>query len=253
MKQFNSISAIIIAKNAENLIVDCIESLDFCDEILVVDNTSIDRTVDIAKAHHAKVVITDTKSFAKQRNLGLKAAASQWILYVDTDERVTPELARNLLAITQRDQTFVAYKITRQNFYFGNFPWPKQELLERFFKRDSLIEWYGELHESPKIRGNIGIVDGLLLHYTHRDLTSMLEKTIEWSQVEAKLRFDAHHPQMTWWRFFRVIITGFYRSYITQQGYKAGTMGIVESIYQAFSMFITYARLWELQETSKNK
>lgn len=252
MKQSNTITAIIIAKNAENLVVDCIESLGFCDEIIVVDNTSTDRTVDIAKRLHAKVITTDTKNFARQRNVGLKAALSKWILYVDTDERVTPELARNLQELTQKPDSLAAYKVIRQNFYFGNFPWPTQEKLERFFEKAALIEWYGELHESPKVRGKVGVVDGLLVHYTHRDLTSMLEKTIEWSQIEAKLRFESGHPEMTWWRFFRVMATGFYQSYIAQQGYKAGTMGLVESLYQSFSMFVTYARLWEMQQASKN-
>lgn len=273
MKQFNSLSVIIIARNAENLIVDCIESVSFADEIIVVDNGSTDRTVDIAKSHKAKIISSQTDSFAKQRNVGLKEAKGEWAMYIDTDERVTHELARNIQSVILgndvtpestirqaqgknsrstrliNDKTSpAAYRVTRQNFYFGNNPWPKQEHLERLFKRSKLKEWYGQLHESPRVEGEIGDISGLLLHYTHRDLTSMLEKTIEWSKVEAQLRYDAHHPQMTWWRFFRVIATGFYDSYISQEGYKAGTVGLIESIYQAFSMFITYARLWELQQ-----
>ena len=76
----------------------------------------------------------------------------------------------------------------------------------------------------------------------------MVAKTINWSQIEAELRFKSNHPPMSWWRFIRVIITGFVNSYFIQKGYKAGTAGLVESIYQAFSMFITYARLWEMQQ-----
>jgi len=241
------LSAIIIAKNAENLIVDCIDSIGFVDEVIVIDNNSIDRTVDIAKRLKAKVIKEKTDDFAKQRNKGLKEARGDWVFYIDTDERVTPELARNIQAVMEGN-TASAYRVTRQNFYFGNHPWPKQEHLERLFKKKDLKEWYGKLHESPRVDGKIADVDGLLLHYTHRDLTSMLEKTIQWSQVEAQLRIDNHHPPMTWWRFFRVILTGFYDSYIDQEGYKAGIVGLIESIYQAFSMFITYARLWELQQ-----
>ena len=142
----------------------------------------------------------------------------------------------------------VAYKISRQNFYLGNHPWPKIEKLERLFEKSSLTEWYGTLHESPKVEGKIGDMDGLLLHYTHRDLSSMLAKTIIWSDAEARLRFDAHHPPMTWWRFPRVMLTAFWDSYIKQQGFKAGSMGLIESLYQAFSIFVTYAKLWELQQ-----
>jgi (heptosyl)LPS beta-1,4-glucosyltransferase len=242
------LSVIIIAKNAENLIVDCIESVAFSDEIVVVDNHSTDRTVDIAKRHKAQVISTDTNDFAKQRNMGLKKAKGKWVLYIDTDERVTPELAASIKLIIENKDSLAGYRITRQNFYFGNQPWPQQEKLERLFQKSKLQEWYGQLHETARVNGEIGNLEGLLLHYTHRDLTSMLSKTIEWSKIEAQLRFDAGHPQMTWWRFPRVMVTAFYGSFIKQKGYKAGAVGVIESMYQAFSMFITYARLWEMQQ-----
>ena len=75
----------------------------------------------------------------------------------------------------------------------------------------------------------------------------MVNKTIEWSKTEAQLRLSINHPKMTWWRFPRVMITAFLNSYIRQGGYKVGMVGLIESVYQSFSMFITYARLWELQ------
>jgi hypothetical protein len=114
--------------------------------------------------------------------------------------------------------------------------------------------WKGKLHESPIVDGEIGkINEGFILHFTHRDLESMLSKTIEWSTQEALLRYNSGHPQMTWWRFPRVMLTTFFDSYIRQGGYKAGATGIVESMYQSFSMFVTYAKLWELQNQAKNK
>lgn len=246
------LSAIIITKNAEPLIADCIDSLSFCDEIIVIDNNSGDRTEDLARHMGAKVVTYGSDSFAELRNFGLKKVKGEWVLYIDADERISSELRDNILQQIKNDSDeFAAYKIKRKNFYFGNHEWPTIEKLERLFKRDNLIEWYGKLHETPTVKGAIGEIDGFLLHYSHRDLTSMVEKTISWSQIEAELRFKAHHPQMSWWRFFRVIITGFFNSYVKQKGYKAGTAGLVESIYQSFSMFITYARLWEMQEESQ--
>src|SRR5260221_6371556 len=183
------LSVVIIAKNAENLIVDCIDSVAFAEEIIVVDNNSTDRTVDVAKASGAKVIKSAENNFAQLRNLGLKKTTGQWILYIDSDERATPELVRSIQTVIVSNDDYSAYKIIRQNFYFGNHPWPKQEHLERLFQKKYLKEWYGQLHESPKIDGEIGQLDGLLLHYTHRGLTSMLEKTILWSQIEAELRF----------------------------------------------------------------
>ncbi len=81
----------------------------------------------------------------------------------------------------------------------------------------------------------------------------MVNKTNTWSDTEAKLRLEAKHPQITWWRFPRVMTTAFVDSFFRQKGYKAGTAGIIESIYQSFSMFITYAKLWEMQEEKKKK
>jgi len=125
--------------------------------------------------------------------------------------------------------------------------------LKGCLKSRILKGWKGQLHESPIIEGSIGELDGYIFHFTHRDLESMLDKTIEWSSVEALLRYNSGHPQITWWRFPRVMITAFLNSYIKQQGFRAGAVGVVESMYQSFSMFITYAKLWELQHNVKLK
>jgi len=147
--------------------------------------------------------------------------------------------------------------LKRKNFYLGSSAkneWPYIEKTERLFKRSSLKGWKGKLHESPIVIGEIGeIGEGFLLHYTHRDLASMLAKTIEWSKIEAELRFTANHPKVTWWRLFRVMLTAFLDYYLKQRGWKVGTVGVIESVYQVFSVFITYARLWEMQREIKNQ
>ena len=241
------LSAIILAKNAEELIGECLQSVAFCDEIIVVDTGSTDTTIAIAKKHGARVVRGVDGNFAENRNIGMREAKGEWLLYVDTDERVSPELRKEIQSAIQNG-TDAAYRLERKNFYLGNHPWPKIELLERLFKKSQLREWYGALHETAKVAGSIGQLHGFLLHYTHRDLASMLEKTIAWSPIEAQLRFDANHPKIVTWRLIRVMLTGFWNSYITQGGWKAGVMGWVESIYQGYSMFITYATLWEMQQ-----
>jgi len=98
----------------------------------------------------------------------------------------------------------------------------------------------------PKRRRN-----NYIEHYTHTDLSVMIAKTNEWSEVEANLLFQSGHPAMVGWRFMRVMGTKFYDSFIRQGGWKAGTVGLVESIYQAFSYFIVYAKLWEKQRSDK--
>lgn len=247
----NKISAVILSKDSEDLIPDCLKSVKFCDEIIVVDAGSKDRTLEIAKKNGAKIISSEPSDYALSRNLGLKNASYDWILYIDTDERVTAELAKNIKKAISGTLDTVAYKLKRKNFYFGHHEWPYVEKLERLFKKQNLKEWYGKIHESPTYNGKVGILQGFLLHYTHRDLSSMIEKTMEWSKIEAELRFKANHPAMSWWRFPRVMATAFFDSYIKQGGFRAGVTGLIESMYQAFSIFVTYARLWELQKEKR--
>jgi (heptosyl)LPS beta-1,4-glucosyltransferase len=247
-----NISGIIIAKDAENLIADCLDSLSFCNEIIVIDDNSQDRTREIAEKMGAKVFLhPSVDDFSELRNFGLKKAVGDWIFYADADERVSPLLREEIIKSINKSNEYAGFRVQRKNFYFGNHEWPYIEYLERLFKKDKLEKWYGKLHESPKVIGKIGELEGCLLHYTHKDLRSMLEKTIKWSKVEAELRFKSGHPKMTWWRFPRVMLTAFFDSYIRQGGYRVGVVGLIESMYQSFSIFVTYARLWELQQKSR--
>jgi hypothetical protein len=169
------------------------------------------------------------------------------IMYVISQPSFDEALRKSILFEIKSNSSIAAYKIKRKNFYLGENEWPKIEEMERLFKRDKLIGWKGKIHESPVYDGDTGRVDGFILHYTHRNLKQMLNKTIEWSDVESRIRLESNHPKMSWWRFPRVLFTGFFGSYITQKSYKMGTAGLIESIFQSFSLFITYAKLWELQ------
>ena len=245
------ITGVIIAKNEEKMIAEALNSLSFCDEILVIDNGSTDKTKEIAEKKGAKVYELKVNDFSELRNFALGKATGDWILYLDADERIDSDLKDSIKKNILNSSGYSAFALKRKNYYFGNHEWPYIEKMERLFKKDKLKEWKGKLHESPVIEGKVGQLDGFILHFTHRDLESMLNKTIEWSTQEALLRYNSGHPRMTWWRFPRVMASGFLSSYIKQEGYKAGVTGIVESIYQAFSMFITYAKLWELQKLNK--
>lgn len=247
----DKITAVIIAKNEEEMIGDCLRSLSFCDAIIVVDNSSSDNTVGIAKKVGAKIITVKSDNLSELRSAPLKKISTEYVLYIDADERVTKELADEILGTISSGADVVAFYLFRQNYYFGNHPWPKKERLERLFKTEALKGWRGILHESPIFFGATGEFKNPLLHYTHRNFSSMVTKTNDWSVKEAELRFQAHHPPMSWWRFPRVMIGAFFQSYITSQGYKAGMVGLLESIYQAFSMFVTYAKLWELQQREK--
>ncbi len=245
-----TLSAIIIAKNEQKRIGTCLDALMFADERIVMDNSSTDKTVEVAQDHGARVESVQSADFAKLRNDAAKRVAGEWILYVDADEIVTPELAESIRTVIKKENGHTGYEVHRKNFYLGS-SWPAGEWMLRLFKRDAFEKWYGQLHETPIIKGNIGKVEGDLLHDTHRTLAEMVSKTNEWSETEAQLRIAINHPPVTWWRIIRVLMTGFWESYVTQGGWRVGTVGWIESIYQGFSLFITYAKLWELQQKFK--
>lgn len=247
-----TISAVIIAKDEAARISDCIARLSWTDEIIVIDNGSRDKTRDIARRLKAKVTRVSGGSFSLLRNRGAAMAKGTWILYVDADEWMTKELSTEIQTIVSgyTEGQPVAYFIQRKNYYLGEL-WPTHDRMERLFLKKHLISWKGDLHETPEVRGARGMLKEPLIHTTHRTLEEMVAKTNTWSFIEAKLRYQSGHPPIVAWRLLRVMITGFYTSFISQQGFRAGTVGFIESMYQAFSLFITYAKLWELQQQKK--
>lgn len=244
-----SISSIIITKNEEEQIVPCIQTLSITDEVIVIDNASSDETVQKAKEEGGKVYIVGGLDFSYLRNMGKEKAKGEWLLYVDSDERVTKELAKEIKRAIKNEKHYCAFSLPRQNYYLGKL-WPKRERMVRLMKKEALVGWTGSLHESPIIAGEVGELSSPLLHFTHRNLTEMVKKTNEWSVVEAQLRYKSGHPRIVEWRLLRVMITTFWHSFVTQGGWQVGIVGLIESIYQAFSIFITYAKLWEKQQSA---
>lgn len=242
-----NVSAIIIAKNESYRIVRCIKSLSWTKETIVIDNGSLDDTLQLAKNNGAKVFKAQSSDFSSIRNLGATHAFGDWLLYVDADELVNEALQHEILETISRPGAHAAYFIPRQNYYLGEL-WPTHDGMVRLIRKDNLMRWEGVLHEHAVVNGTIGSLKHYFIHDTHRTLSEMVAKTNEWSALEAQLRFEHHHPLISWWRLLRVMITAFIQSYVVSGGWRAGAVGWIESIYQSFSIFITYAKLWELQQ-----
>jgi|SRR3989344_2920421 len=250
------LSIIVLTHNSEEVIADCLESLrGLGDEIIVVDSESSDRTAQLAERLGAKVISHKFIDFADQRNFSISQTKGEWVLYLDSDEQATEEFKRNVKNVIEHfseNSGIGGYYIRRKTFYFGK-DWGFVDRVQRLFYKPKFLSWYGKVHETPKAEGRFEVIEYPILHFTHRDLSQMVEKTNEWSEVEVDLRFRANHPQMNVVRFIRVMLTAFLRSYVFEKGYKNGTAGLVESMYQAFSMFITYAKLWEKQLLQSGK
>ncbi len=236
------ISAIVLAGGNydKTLLEKCLDSLSWAEEIVRVETGSI------------------PGSFSEWRNYGAKKAKGDWLFYVDSDEMVTSELKKEILSlITNHRSLMTAFAIPRTNILLGKQMrhggwWPDYVL--RLIKKDSLIGWEGKLHEQPKIKslpaggqGDVGKLKNPIIHNSHRSLSEMVEKTNEWSEIEAELLFKSGHPKMNIARFVSAGLREFWYRGIVKLGFLDGTIGVIEVFYQTYSRLITYAKLWELQ------
>ncbi len=247
----SSVSGIIIVKNEQDWIEDALKSLDWVDEIVVVDTGSTDKTAAIAKRYKTKVVdYTAGKNFSDWRNKGLKEAKGDWILYLDADERVTPLLRAEVKEILKTGQ-YEAYAIPRRNFIFnkefkhsGQYP----DYQKRLFKKSALKGWFGQLHEEPQFIGSLGHLKNPMIHLKHITLTQMMDKTNWWSEFEAREMYKANHSPMDLIRFFSAMAREFWLRMIKQMAFLDGPEGIIYALYQVYSRFVSYAKLWEMQQ-----
>lgn len=245
------VSGVIISGNSEKVIGGCLKSMKFCDEVILVDTGITDNSVSIALKNGAKVVRSDTGSYDAWRNSGMENSQYEWILYVDTDERVTEKLQEEIRkTVNLPDLGVNAYAIPRHNYILGKkFTHSGQypDYQKRLFRRITLHRWIGEVHEEPEFDGELGHLAHPLVHLKHNSFHDMIDKTNKWSEIEAKLLYDSHHPQMAPWRMLRIFTTEFVRIFIKQKGFLDGAEGIMYGFYQLWSKSLTYAKLWELQ------
>lgn len=258
----NTISVVIIAKNEEEKIGDALRSVDWADEIIVVDSGSMDKTVNIAKKNNARVVLYEEGSYNDWRNKGLNEAKGEWILYLDADERITPSLKEEIVSVvTGEDHKINAYAIPRKNFVLGKQlkygGFGKFDYVKRLFKRDKLKEWTGELHEEPNFyhkgqlttgkSDEVGHLTNKMIHLKADTISQMVEKTNRWSAVEAKLMLEANHPTMNTARFLSAMFREFWFRFIREKAFMDGIHGMIHGFYQVYSRFLSYAKLWEMQ------
>lgn len=243
------ITSVVITKNEEKMLEECLKSITWCDEIIIIDSHSTDKTIEIAKKYTNKIFNIETGDFSDRRNLGLSKASGNWILYIDADERVDNNL-KNEISEILNNSSGSAFAIPRKNIMFGTEVlyggwYPDYQI--RLFKKEKLITWQGKLHERPKVIGEIGIMKNAIIHYTHRNISETLLKKLEWSGIEASERLKANHPKITWPRILKVMISEFIKRYFCESGWRDGTVGLIVAADEAFSMFVIYTRLWEMQ------
>ncbi len=240
------LTAIIPTFNEEDNIEDCLRSVSFADEIIVVDSFSTDRTVEIAEKYATKVVQHEYEYSAKQKNWIIPQATYQWILLVDADERVTPELKDEVLQELENPK-YDAYWIGRKNFFWNkeikHGQWGRDRVI-RLFKRDLSRYEDKEVHAEIVVNGKIGSLRNKLLHFTYRGLDDYLRRLNKYSKWGANQRLKEGWKGRRYQVVFFPLFT-FIRNYLINLGFLDGFEGFVVEALNSYYVFLKYLRLWE--------
>lgn len=250
-----NISALILARNEEEMIKDCLSQLSFVDEIVVLDQGSRDKTLEIVKKYTKKIFTTTNDSFAKNREILATHANGKWLLYIDADERLDEQVIREIKKAVSQDQ-YQAFYFPRKNIVLGKWlrhgGW-SPDYVPKLFRKSALTGWRGQVHESPQVSGKFSYFNYPLTHLTARSLSSMLGKTIKWAKVEANLAYEADHPKVTMLKVIWASAKEFFRRYFIKLGLLDGFIGFVEALYQALHQAAVLVYLWELQNNTQGK
>ncbi len=243
-----TLSVVIITKNEEGNIRDCLESARWADEIVVVDACSSDRTIEVAGAYTSRVFVRPWPGYGPQKNFAMDQATADWVLIVDADERVSGELRDEIAAVLKEDRPTVAYRIPRRNFYYGRwirgagqYPDPQLRLIRRGRGR------YNDLlvHEHLEVDGPVGDLQGHLDHHSLPTTLSHAVKIERYSVLAAQERIRAGKPDAAWHHLLVNPLWTFIKVYLLRGGYRDGVPGFLVSGFSAAHVLLKYARLWE--------
>ena len=255
MAERQKLTALITVGDEEEHIGPCIESVRFADEVVViVDASAGGRTEQIAREMGATVHVNDYKGAAAQKNFGIPKASHPWVLVVDSDERVTPELAREVQEVLRRDGPLDGYRVYRQNYFAGRLVrgcgWQRDDVL-RLFRRDR--SKYIERRVHPDIIPadgkpyRTGHLKGRLLHYTFDSFSQYLYKHGRYAEWASHDR-EKHTPRVGYRHIMLRPVWRFFRQFVLYGGWRDGIMGFIICWMAAHSVFLKYAHVWERQE-----
>ncbi len=249
------LSAVVITKNEERNIEDCLRSLDFCDEIIVVDAESSDRTREIAARFTDKVFTHPWQGYAAQKNYAVGLTSSPWVLSVDADERVPASLRQEIEELWQKESSFSAYLIPRKTFHSGRWirhgGWYPNRLIRLFDKNKG--EWSQQhVHESWVSSGPVGTLEEPLYHHSFVSLGDQVERNNNYSSLAAKQLFN-DGIEFSLSRLLLKPVSKFLELYVWKRGFLDGYPGYMISVSAAYSVFLKWAKLWEFEREEKAK
>lgn len=253
------LSVCLITYNEENNILPFLENVAWADEIVIVDSYSTDRTLELARQHRkgVKILQQPLSSFAQQKNAAIQASVHEWVLCLDADERVSPQLAQQIRQeLTRGEIPWDGFYLNRHAHYLGRWInhggwYPDYKL---FLFRKSKGNWGGmDLHTRVLVEGRTKRLRGELWHYTYKDLAHQLRTVDNYSRIVAQQWFR-EGKRFSLIRMLLHPLIKFLETYLYKGGFRDGMPGLIIAIATSFYVFLKYARLWELTHiTAKDK
>ncbi len=251
-----SLSVILITKNEEANLKECLESVSFANEIIVVDSQSNDKTQEIAQSFGAKLEITsDWPGFGPQKNRALNLATQEWVLSIDADERVTPELKEEILAVISSKDTANCYAIPRSSWYCGRFMkhsgW-YPDYVDRLFKRGTAKFSDHLVHERLLPDGSVAKLKNHFLHYSFKDFSQVLKKVDAYSTASAEQAY-LKGKRSSVGKAIGHGLWAFIRTYFLRLGFLDGSQGLALAISNAEGTYYRYIKIWLIEQSGKSK
>lgn len=247
------VSAVLVVKNEELHLEECLQSIvEWVDDIVVVDDESTDKTVAIAQKYGARVFHRKLENEGIHRNWALDQAKHNWVLGIDGDEVVTPELAKEIAAALVNTDCN-GFNIPRKNYIgdhwvqYGGW-YPNSTL--KLFQRSNFRYKEDHYHARVDFKGKAGHLKSDFIHYNYRDFAHYLAKLNNQTNFEAKKWFQDRPNIGVGWVLWRTV-DRFFRALIIKKGYKDGMTGFMVAVFSAFYQVVSYAKFWEYKTGKK--
>ena len=246
------ITAIIPTLNEEIHISDAIKSVNFANEIIVIDSYSTDKTIEIAEKFNVKIIKRKFDDFSSQKNFAIDQATHNWIYILDADERVTPKVEKEILEAVKNPKQFVGFFV-RRTFFFAKEKinycgWQRDKVVRLFLKEH--CKYKGVVHETISTKGELGFLKSKIDHFGYRNYNHFISKINHYSTLKAR---QLHNKGKKVNAFHLLIkpAARFFIHYIIRLGFLDGLAGLILAKILAYSVFTRYIKLWLLNKGIK--
>ncbi len=245
-----ALSVVVITKNEEANIERCLSSVEWADELVIIDSQSTDKTVEIATRFGARIFSPVWRGYGPAKQEGVDRATHEWILSIDADEVVEPTLAKEIQDVVASETDRAGYYMPRKTEFLGRWilhcGWYPDRLVRLFRKSKGRLS-DAVVHEEVVVDGPVGYLSGHLLHYSYPDLEHYLRKFNTYTTLGAEEAFRAGR-KAGWTDLVVRPPVAFIKHYISRQGFRDGVQGFIVSVLSATAVLVKYAKLWNKEK-----